>query len=630
MNEYRHMMMEYFIKRTREIYKERKKRVNKIRSLNELEKYQEEITRKIKEAFYPLPEKTPLNTKITGIIKKKNFRIEKLIFESRPGCLVTANLYIPERLKPPFPAVVKPCGHTIEGKGYPVYQEVCQRLVNNGFMALIYDPFSQGERDQYVKLPEHSYLRTRCTHAHNTVGKQMKLIGEFFGSWRLWDGIRAIDYIVSREEWDKKFLGITGVSGGGTLTTWLWAIDRRLTAAAPSCFITPFLYNLENELPQDAEQYPPGIIGDGLELADFFISRIPSPLILLGEKYDFFDIRGFYEIVEEIKSFYSYSKCEDNFQYYVGNNPHEYYPEAQKVMVSFFCKIAKRDIINLEPEIEIEKPHNLYATEKGNVIKAGSKPVYILVREIADIIIKNREQSNGEIKEKIRRLLKIPERIEKIPHYRVLRPIYKKDGITGRYAVETEENIWVILKKKMVYPEKVFYLECEEEINLYIPDIYSEEKKSIKLKKDTPLYFVEVRGTGESIPSDKKNFLNSYGYDYMFDGWYLLYGESYFGKRVYDVISVIELIKTKGCRKINLYGNGQGGLIGLFVSLFTDIVDEIFIKDVPASFYSLLQTHSPELPSSGCIRDIIKITDIPEIVNNLQKKGIKLNLSYKT
>ena len=80
------------------------------------------------------------------------------------------------------------------------------------------------------------------------MGKQQELLGEFFGMWRAWDGIRALDYLLRRPEVDKARVGLTGNSGGGTMTSWLWALDERFTMAAPSCFITTFERNLANEL----------------------------------------------------------------------------------------------------------------------------------------------------------------------------------------------------------------------------------------------------------------------------------------------------------------------------------------------------------------------------------------------
>ncbi|MCM8833079.1 MAG: hypothetical protein NC816_04065 [Candidatus Omnitrophica bacterium] len=620
LNDYKHMMFDYFIKRMRRMYCERKERLSGIKNRQQAEKYQQEVREKIKKSFLPFPlsEKTPLNPKITGTINRKGYRIEKIIFESIPNCFVTANLYVPENFNPPFPAVVAPCGHSNDGKAEERYQEFCQRLVHNGFFVLIYDPFDQGERNQYYLLQRNLPIRNNCCFAHNMIGKQMNLIGEFFGSYRVWDGIRAIDYITTRKEWDKKFIGITGNSGGGTLTTYLWAIDERLTVAAPSCFVTPLLYNCENELPQDREQYPPGILKLGVEFSDFFISRVPSPLILLGQKYDYFDIRGFKEICDELNYFYKIFNKEENFEYFIGNNTHGYFPDAQKKMVLFFCKIAGKETLNLEPEINIEKPETLFCTKNGNVILEGAKPLYKIIKEKAEkIIIKRRKLNEKDLKSKLMEVLNICEDI-KVPHFRVLPPISIKREPIGRYAVETEEDIWIILKKKKA--DKPYFLEVEQEINLYIPDISSEDEIKKNLSNTTNNFFIDVRGLGESMPESKKTFFHFYRYDYMFDGFYILFGESYLGKRVYDVLSVIKLLNYLGCKRINLYGNCQGAIISIFVCLFSDLVKTCSLRKLPISFYSLVKKPYLKLPSSNFVKGILNITDIDEILEVISKK----------
>ena len=70
------------------------------------------------------------------------------------------------------------------------------------------------------------------------MGKQLELLGQFFGMWRVWDGIRALDYLLTRPEVDPSHVGVTGNSGGGTLTNWLWGAEDRFTMAAPGCFVT--------------------------------------------------------------------------------------------------------------------------------------------------------------------------------------------------------------------------------------------------------------------------------------------------------------------------------------------------------------------------------------------------------
>ncbi|HPP30334.1 MAG TPA: alpha/beta hydrolase family protein, partial [bacterium] len=187
-NTYGHMMFDYYVNILTEIREERQKRLKSIKTKKEAEKYKEYVLSVIKKAF-PLPEvKTPLNPKITGVIEKPGYRIEKVIFESRPEFLVTGNLYIPDKLKGKAPAALVPCGHTtVESKTYSLYQEVCIRLVKSGFIVLTYDPISQGERDQYYSVSdEDDPLRTNCCYAHNMMGKQLELLGDFFGAWRVW------------------------------------------------------------------------------------------------------------------------------------------------------------------------------------------------------------------------------------------------------------------------------------------------------------------------------------------------------------------------------------------------------------------------------------------------------------
>ena len=137
---------------------------------------------------------------------------------------------------------------------------------------MLYDPIGQGERLQYVDKNGQPRLRPG-TREHLYAGNQQFLVGQFFGSWRAWDGVRALDYLLTRKEVDSTHLGVTGNSGGGTMTTWLCGLERRWTMAAPSCFVTTFRHNLENELPADTEQCPPRALALGLDHEDFLAGQ---------------------------------------------------------------------------------------------------------------------------------------------------------------------------------------------------------------------------------------------------------------------------------------------------------------------------------------------------------------------
>ncbi|HOL67678.1 MAG TPA: prolyl oligopeptidase family serine peptidase, partial [bacterium] len=565
---YGHMVLDYYVDRLREIRQQRLEKLSAIKSLEEACAYREQVRQVIKQTFSPFPEKTPLNPQITGVVKTGSYLIEKVIFESRPGCLVTANLYLPRNIKEPVPGVIGCCGHSEQGKAEPRYQQFCQRLVQAGFAVLIYDPWHQGERNQYLSLPADEPTRTGLCFGHNMMAKQLELLGEFFGSWRAWDGIRALDYLVSRPEVDSSRLGLTGNSGGGTMTTWLWPLEERFTMAAPSCFVTTFLANLENELPQDGEQYPPGVIGAGLEMGDFFIARAPDPVLLLGQKYDYFDRRGLQETFEEVQRFYHIFGASEKVKLFLGHHPHGYYPENQEAMVSFFCQQAGLP----EPgrvRVTVRQPEKLRATTQGQVGLSGSRPISELIRERAEKIASARPVlSDRQLVETLTNLLHLPER-NLAPHYRNLRP----DKISGRpvfrYAIETERNIRAILYKAAVHPERVIPLDVEEKIYLHLPHTGSAEEMNGViwhrfLKSLRPLYLLDVRGLGESMPDSDLDFFHPYGVDYMCHGFGLMLGESYLGRRVFDVLRTLDLLGHLGAKEIHLSGRGQGALLALF------------------------------------------------------------------
>src|SRR5262249_8601603 len=154
------------------------------------------------------------NAKVTGTVEREGYRIEKVVFESRPNYLVTGNLYVPTGRKFPLPGVVGVCGHSLNGKAADAYQAFAQNLGRLGYVCFIFDPVGQGERFQFLT----DALKSRYNGGvaeHIQMGNVQTLIGEFIGTWFVWDGMRALDYLLTRPEVDPQHLGITGNSGGG-------------------------------------------------------------------------------------------------------------------------------------------------------------------------------------------------------------------------------------------------------------------------------------------------------------------------------------------------------------------------------------------------------------------------------
>src|SRR5690606_31797030 len=135
----------------------------------------------------PFPEKTPLNAKTVGILDRPDYVIEKVIYESRPGHHVTANLYLPKARTGKVPGVLIPCGHSTNGKAAEPYQSICISLARNGMAALIYDPIGQGERHQ--ALGTNGKPIAGSTGEHTLVGVGGWLVGTGTANYRIWDGI---------------------------------------------------------------------------------------------------------------------------------------------------------------------------------------------------------------------------------------------------------------------------------------------------------------------------------------------------------------------------------------------------------------------------------------------------------
>src|SRR5262249_6856443 len=184
-------MLDTFLKaEAQKHFDARNKLVRSLKTPEEIRKRQDELKAKFLEAIGPFPEKTPLNAKVVGTLKGAGFRVEKVVYESRPNHHVTANFYVPDG-KGPFPGVLLPCGHSVNGKASEAYQRAAILLVQNGMAALCYDPIGQGERSQLLNDQGKPAINGSTTE-HTLVGIGALLVGRSAAGYRLWDGVRSL------------------------------------------------------------------------------------------------------------------------------------------------------------------------------------------------------------------------------------------------------------------------------------------------------------------------------------------------------------------------------------------------------------------------------------------------------
>ncbi len=454
LNRFPRMVQEFFVSRENEIHQQRLKRLASLATRADAENYVQTVRGKVRESFGPFPEKTPLNARVTKVVERDAYKIENVLFESRPGFLVAANLYIPKGRNFPLPGVVASCGHSDNGKAIETYQSFCQGLARLGYVVLIFDPIGQGERMQYVDAnlkPQHG----TGTGEHNYAGIQQVLVDERFWMWRAWDGIRALDYLVSRKEVDVRHLGVTGNSGGGTMTTWLCGVEDRWTMAAPSCFVTEFRRNMENELGADMEQCPPRALSLGLDHEDFLAALAPKPVIILAKEKDYFDARGNEAAYHRLKGLYRLLGAEDNIAYFVGPTYHGYSQENREAMYRWFNRCTGISDARTEPKLALEKDETLWCTPRGQVADLKSKTIYAFTQEKSRAAAAKRLDLDGAaLPQAVAEVLRLPRRTG-VPEFRILRPLPDRKYPLRHalpYMVETDPGVHAIVYRLTAEP----------------------------------------------------------------------------------------------------------------------------------------------------------------------------------
>ena len=620
------MVQEYYVSRLRAASAKRNESRAAIRTKAQVMALREEVRRKLQDTFAPFPKRTPLNLRITGTLERREYRIEKLIYESRPGYLVTANLYVPKHACRPMPGVLGVCGHDAVGKAAPNSQTFMQFLARQGYIGLILDPVSQGERRQYLGC-RGKHVPTHCVQEHDMAGGQLGLTGEFFGTWRLWDAIRGLDVLLARPEVDPARVGVTGNSGGGTLSAYLTAFDDRFCMAAPSCFVTTYLADLENELYADAEQIPPGIVAAGLDMADFFVAQIPRPTLLLGQKYDGFDPRALTQTYEELKRLYSIVGAEQNIRLFIGPRQHGYFAENREAMYAFFHKHAGITARLREGRtIKLEQPEALNATPKGEVHYLGMRKILDFTRERADMLEERRASiTDCALKRRIVKRLALPERAG-TPHYRIMRRISLDRGSTrSRRTVETEPGIQTILH--IVHEQgPFFHLTDLKKTTLHVPDMSAVEVFSRAPAGGPPFLVVEPRGVGETrsrAACDPDDFLKPGGTDYLYTSNGLLLNESYCGRRTHDLLVVLDLLQDKGYESVHLVGHGIGALSATFAACLHGLVTRVTLHNALISYHELTQVPVHAWPHAALVHGILQDFDLPDCYRLLKAKQLE-------
>ena len=274
----------------------------------------------------PLEGQRPnLNITTTGTIQEEGYRIEKLYYESLPGLYVAANLYIPDELKEPGPAILYVCGHSPTQKVR--YQPYPKKFAELGFVCLIIETIQFGE----VCGDHHGCYSKGWFHWYSR--------GYNPGGVELWNAMRGLDLLSERPEVDPERLGVTGISGGGSQSWYIAAADPRIKAVAPVCGASTLDAQIGTRTIDGHCDCMMPINTYRRDFQDIGALIAPTPLLIAQADRDGLNtIESAQRLHHDIKKIYDLYGSPDHISLVESPGGHSYHTISRQEIHSFFIK----------------------------------------------------------------------------------------------------------------------------------------------------------------------------------------------------------------------------------------------------------------------------------------------------
>ncbi|MFB0552457.1 MAG: alpha/beta hydrolase family protein [Phycisphaerae bacterium] len=621
------MMNHYLRSQAQERFEKWKAEYEQRTTPEQIAEYQKRHRSKFLEAIGEFPQRTPLKPQITGVIQRKGYKVEKVIYESQPKHYVSAVLFLPDsaKHKPPYPGVLVPCGHSRNGKAYESYQTMGALLALNGMMALVFDPIDQGERSQMPsQLPE-----LQGTRAHTMLGVGSILLGRNTARFEIWDGMRGIDYLQSRPEVDPTRIGCTGNSGGGTQTSYLMSLDDRIIAAAPSCYITSFERLLSTIGPQDAEQNIYGQLAFGMDHADYLMMRAPTPIIICAATKDFFDIQGTWESFRFAKRLYSRMEFAERIELLENDAPHNYNQIQRQSVARWMSRwLLKKDEPITEPAIELLNEEEIKCTPEGQVMALkGARSTYDLNRDYEKTLAKQRRElwktkSRTELLNRVRELAGVS-RLTELPKPRV-----ESIGIEDRsdYKIEkliikSEDGIYLpalmFMPRQMLSVGAVLYIHENGKDKEAGPGGAIEKL----VKAGRSVLAVDLRGTGETQQTGQKKLGEATGFNWKNLYMAYLLGRSYVGMRAEDILLCARYLKQQQDGPVDLVAVGHVSVPALHAAaLEPDMFGSVKLIRGLVSWSNIIESGRSLNQLVNTVHGALTVYDLPDLAATLRDK----------
>ncbi|NLF40243.1 hypothetical protein GX586_12415 [bacterium] len=604
--------------RAEEQLAQRRADVAALATADAVNKRRERIKAWFRNAVGPWPERTPLNARVVGTIRQNGFRIEKVIYESRPGHHVTASLYVPDG-QGPFPGVLVPLGHSDDAKAYEGYQRICILLARRGFAALTFDPIGQGERRQF---PEVEFGEYPSVFEHTLIGAASLMVGREVAHYFIWDAMRSLDYLAERPEVDAKRLGCTGISGGGTQTSYLMALDDRIEAAAPGCWITSFERLLPTRGVEDAEQHITGQIAAGMNHGDFPSMHAPKPTLLLAAKKDFFDIQGTRSSCVEAQRLLGVLGYADRVAISEHDVEHGFSQPLRESAAAWMMRwLQGRDEPVREEPSEVLSRRELQCTPTGSVLELKGRSVVDLVIAEAEALAAKRKaaaavQSREALLGEVRRLLALP---AVIPPARIVDEMVETHGVLTvrslRFATESDivvpaVELTAVGTTGRPYAVVVSDAGCDAVSKPGGPG-------EALARQGYRVLIPDLRGWGATRPTARldRRWAGWFGEDWQEAQLGLMLNRPLLGQRVFDLLAVLRWARQEaGVKAVVVRGCGAAIPVALHAAALDSGVEAIRLDRHLVPWESMMKARPPAVRLADVVPGALEVYDLPDLM----------------
>lgn len=551
--------------------------------------YREHLRMRLFQSLGTMPrEDVPLEPRIVGTLKRDGYRVEKVLLNTQPGVVMTANAYVPERegseVNKRVPAVLCVHGHWPGAKQDPTVQARCIGLVKLGFFVLVVDAIGAGERAIETALGEY--------HGE-MVGATLLPTGQTLAGLQVYDNRRAVDYLQSRPEVDPKKIGITGASGGGNQSMYAGALDERIGCVVPTCSVGTYQAYLGAACCMC--ELVPNVMTDTEEWGLLALVA-PRALMVTSATRDAFQfsVGEAKKSIEQANTIFEMYPDAPAIKHAVFESKHDYNQAMREAMYGWMslhlAGVGKGDPI-AEPKMQTEEPESLRCFPGESRPKEFTILPQLAHREGKRLLSMRKPADHLEEWEAERDWMRDALGQHIVGPVKNVEARMKTDAIGEdgwkRIHFEVESNVWIWLdvREKPNAKKTVLLLDLEG------ADAVKQRawiEKASRQESGPQFAILNLRATGALEPERNKIGRAD---DHNSAEWSIFVGRPLLGQWVQDVVRTIDLILLN--RQINsllplddltVIGMGPAGVVALAAAAVDNRIQSITTVNSLASY----------------------------------------------